>query len=107
MNKPKLLMEFGRLRLNAVYRNRTEFLRTFAPAFATQAGAGDDIYLGPLGDDAILTPPGAHPETKKEQQYKLIQSMYAYQMQDLQLDPHLTAAPRAFLQRCRHRTIPP
>ena len=33
-----LLTEFGRLRLNAVYRNRTAFLRTFAPEFATKAG---------------------------------------------------------------------
>src|SRR4051794_34545925 len=89
MNKRKLLVEFARLRSNAVYRNRTGFLRTFAPDFATKAGAGDDIYLGPLGDDAILSRPGAHPEDKKEAQYKLIKSMYAYQMQDLQFDPQL------------------
>jgi len=106
MNKRKLLVEFGRLRTNAVYRNRTGFLRTFAPDFATKAGPGDDIYLGPLGDDAILSRPGAHPEAKKEQQYELIKSMYAYQMQDLQFDPQLVDATRALLQLCRDRHIP-
>jgi hypothetical protein len=106
MNKRKLLVEFARLRSNAVYRNRTAFLRTFAPEFATKAGEGDDIYLGPLGDDAILSRPGAHPEDKKEQQYKLIKSMYAYQMQDLQFDPQLVDATRALLELCRDRHIP-
>lgn len=106
MNKRKLVTEFARLRLNAVYRNRTEFLRTFAPAFATKAGDGDDIFLGPLGDDAILSRPGAHPENKKKEQYELIKGMYAYQMQDLQFDPQLVDATRALLQLCRDRHIP-
>jgi hypothetical protein len=105
-NKRKLLVEFGRLRLNAVYRNRTAFLRTFAPEFATKAGEGDDIFLGRLGDDAILSRPGAHPENKKDDQYKLIKGMYAYQMQDLQFDPQLVEATRALLQLCRDRCIP-
>jgi hypothetical protein len=105
MNKRKLLVEFGRLRLNAVYRNRTGFLRAFAPDFATKAGEGDDIFLGPLGDDAILSRPGAHPENKKDDQYKLIKSMYAYQMQDLQFDPQLVEATRALLQLCRDHQI--
>jgi hypothetical protein len=105
-NKPKLLWEFTRLRLNAVYRNRTEFLRTFAPDFATKAGEGDDIFLGPLGDDHILSRPGAHPEKKKESQYKLIKSMYAYQMQDLQFDPQLIDATRELLTLCRDANIP-
>jgi hypothetical protein len=106
MNKSRLILEVSRLRLNAVYRNRTVFLRTFAPAFATQAGAGDDIYLGPLGDDAILSRPGAHPEEKKDSQYELIKGMYAYQMRDLEFDPKLVAATRALLELCRGRGIP-
>lgn len=106
MNRRRLLIDFSRRRLNAVYHSRTGFLRTFAPAFATKAGEGDDIFLGPLGDDAILTRPGAHPEAKKDDQYKLIKSMYAYQMQDLQFDPQLVAATRALLQLCRDRGVP-
>lgn len=105
-NKRRLLIDFGRRRLNAVYHSRTGFLRTFAPDFATKAGEGDDIFLGPLGDDAILTRPGAHPETKKDDQYKLIKGMYAHQMRDLQFDPQLVAATRALLQLCRDRGIP-
>jgi hypothetical protein len=105
-NKPKLLWDFTRLRLNAVYRNRTEFLRTFAPDFATKAGEGDDIFVGPLGDDGNLSRLGAHPENKKEAQYKLIKSMYAYQMQDLHFDPQLVGATRALLTECRDRHIP-
>jgi hypothetical protein len=106
MSKSRLVLEVSRLRLNGVYRNRTAFLREFAPEFATQAGAGDDIYLGPLGDDAILSRPGAHPEEKKQSQYELIKGMYAYQMQDLQFDPKLVAATRALLELCRERGIP-
>jgi hypothetical protein len=106
MNKRRLWIEFVRRRLNAVYHNRTGFLRTFAPDFATKAGEGDDIFLGPLGDDAILSRPGAHPESKKDDQYKLIKSMYAYQMADLQFDPQLVAATRALLELCRERQIP-
>ena len=104
--KPRLLLEASRFRLNAVHRHRTAFLRTFAPPFATQAGAGDDIYLGPLGDDAILSRPGAHPEEKKESQHRLIESMYGYQMRDLTFDPRLVAATHALLELCRDRGTP-
>ncbi|HEX3149888.1 MAG TPA: hypothetical protein VHR66_17560 [Gemmataceae bacterium] len=104
-NKPKLLIEFSRLRLNIVYKNRTAFLRTFAPPFATKAGEGDDIFLGPLGDDAILSRPGAHPETKKQQQFELIKGMYANQMQNFDFDSQLVEATRGLLQLCRDRHI--
>lgn len=105
LDKPKFLLQIARLRLNTVYKNRTAFLREFAPDFATKAGDGDDIFLGPLGDDAILSRAGAHPEDKKEFQYKLIKSMYAFQMQDLQFDPQLVEATRALLRLCRDRGI--
>jgi hypothetical protein len=105
-NKPKLLLEFARLRLNIVYKYRTSFLRTFASPFATKAGEGDDIFLGPLGDDAILSRPGAHPEAKKQQQFELIKGMYAGQMKQLEFDPQLVDATRGLLELCRERNIP-
>ena len=108
-NKPKLLMEFSRLRLNVIYKNRTSFLRTFAPPFATKAGGeGDDIFLGlpRRRRDPQAEEPGAHPENKKQQQYELIKGMYANQMKQFDFDPQLIAATRGLLELCRERHIP-
>ena len=46
-NKPKLLMEFSRLRLNIVYRNRTSFLRTFAPPSRPRPAKATTSSLAP------------------------------------------------------------
>ncbi|MBO0700309.1 MAG: hypothetical protein J2P46_18060, partial [Zavarzinella sp.] len=105
VNRSSFLVEAARIRWDAPYRWRTPFLRTAAPEFATQAGEGDDVYLGPFGDDRNFTRPGALSGERRAHQFKVIEQMYAEPMRRFRIDPLLAEAARDLLRECRDRGI--
>jgi hypothetical protein len=105
VNRANFLVEAVRFRLDAPYRYRTPFLRTVAPPFATQAAEGDDVHLGPLGDDRVLVRAGPMTPERKAHQYELIHGLYAETMRSFAIDPTLATATRDLLHECRERGI--
>jgi hypothetical protein len=105
VNRSSFLVEAARIRLDAPNRWRTPFLRSVAPSFATQAAEGDDVFLGPFGDDRNFTRPGALSDERRAHQFQVIQRMYAEPMQKFRIDPVLAEAARELLRECRDRGI--
>jgi hypothetical protein len=106
VNRANFLVEAVRFRVDAPYRYRTPFLRSLAPPFATQVAEGDDVHLGPFGDDRVLVRAGPLTPERKAHQYQLIHALYAETMRTFAIDPNLAAATRDLLYECRERGIP-